>query len=56
MKKLLLLFAVLLGTVGAWAQVITAVGDAVNPTTFTTGTGGGDHYVVEVIKKKGTDE
>ena len=56
MKKLLLLFAVLLGTVGAWAQVITAVGDAVNPTTFTTGTGGGDHYVVEVVKKKATDE
>lgn len=56
MKKLLLLFAVMLTTVSAWAQVITAVGDAVDPKTFTTGSGGGDHYVVEVIKKKGTDE
>lgn len=56
MKRLLLLFAVMLSTVGAWAQVITAVGDAVNPKTFTTGTGGGDHYVVEVVKKKATDE
>ncbi len=56
MKKLLLLFAVMLSTVGAWAQVITAVGDAVDPTTFTTGSGGGDHYVLEVVKKIGTDE
>ena len=56
MKKLLLLFAVMLSTVGAWAQVITAVGDAVDPKTFTTGSGGGDHYVVEVVKKKANDE
>lgn len=59
MKKLLFLFAVLLTSVGAWAQVITAVGDAFDPTGLTVlngnNTGHGDHYVMEVIKYKSSD-
>lgn len=59
MKKLLFLFAVLLTSVGAWAQVITAVGDAFDPTGLTVlnsnNTGHGDHYVMEVVKFKGDD-
>ena len=59
MKKLLILFAVLLTSVGAWAQVITEVGDAFDPTGLivlnSNHTGYGDHYVMEVVKFKGSD-
>ena len=56
MRKFYSLLLMLLVSVGAWAQVITAVGDQITDlSTFTTGTGHGDHYLVKVIRtQKGT--
>ena len=53
MRKIYLFMLTLLSAVGAWAQIITARGDQLtNLSTITTGTGHGDHYIVEVVKNK----
>lgn len=55
MKNLLLLFALLLGTVGAWAQAITELGSQVTDLSTITEEKSDQYFVVQVVKFKASD-